>query len=107
YIMLTPRSANGVLWSAATTNSGGGENGVAWTSPLPIGARTHVAMSYDFNAGTMRLYVNGQRVASANTVVPLRGISDVNVWLGRSNWPDPYFNGQIEEFRIYDGALSD
>ena len=33
--------------------------------------------------------------------------NDINVWLGRSQWPDPYFNGQLDEFRIYSGVLSD
>jgi hypothetical protein len=39
--------------------------------------------------------------------VPLNAISDINVWLGRSNWPDPPFSGQMDDFRIYDGVLSD
>jgi hypothetical protein len=31
----------------------------------------------------------------------------VNDWLGRSQFsPDPFFNGSINEFRIYDQALS-
>jgi hypothetical protein len=30
----------------------------------------------------------------------------VNPWLGRSQWNDPYFNGQFDEFRIYDGVLT-
>jgi glucose/arabinose dehydrogenase/type 1 glutamine amidotransferase/PKD repeat protein len=107
YIMLTPKSAGGVVWSAATTNSGGGEIGVAWTNALPVGVRTHVALSYDFTAGTTLLYVNGQRVANGVAAIPLGAITDVNVWLGRSNWPDPYFNGQFDEFRIHNGALSD
>ena len=35
------------------------------------------------------------------------GLTDINNWLGRSQWNDPYFNGQFEEFRIYNGALTD
>jgi hypothetical protein len=28
-------------------------------------------------------------------------------WLGRSQYPaDPYFNGLIDDFRIYNGVLS-
>jgi hypothetical protein len=27
-------------------------------------------------------------------------------WIGRSRYPDPYFNGKIDDFRIYRGALS-
>jgi hypothetical protein len=66
-----------------------------------------VALVYDFVAGTALLYVNGQRVSSGPIGIPLGAINDLNVWLGRSNWPDPYFNGQLDEFRIYNGVLSD
>ena len=27
-------------------------------------------------------------------------------WIGRSQYSDPYFNGLIDEFRIYHNALS-
>ena len=33
-------------------------------------------------------------------------MDDVNNWLGRSPWGDPLFDGSIDEFRIYDTALS-
>ncbi len=32
--------------------------------------------------------------------------STPNNWIGRSQWPDPYFNGRVEDFRIYTSALS-
>ena len=28
-----------------------------------------------------------------------------NMWIGKSNWPDPYFTGDYDEFRIYNGIL--
>jgi hypothetical protein len=31
---------------------------------------------------------------------------DNNNWLGRSQWPDPVFDGLFNEFRIYDHALT-
>jgi hypothetical protein len=105
--MLTPQSPAGVLRFAVTTNSGGGEIATTWTNAPPVGQRTHVALAYDFIAGTTLLYINGQRVANGVATIPLRAINDINVWLGRSNWPDPYFNGQLDEFRLYDGVLSD
>src|SRR5205807_6987044 len=81
--------------------------GVVWTNTLPIGRQTHVAVAYDFVAGTEILYVNGQRVSSTPVSIPLRAINDINDWFGRSNWPDPYFNGQLDELRIYNGVLAD
>ena len=34
-------------------------------------------------------------------------MDDRNVWLGRSVWQDPLFNGLFDEFRIYNGPLLD
>ena len=40
-------------------------------------------------------------------VVPSSQHDQVNNWLGRSQWSqDPFYNGSINGFRIYDGALS-
>jgi hypothetical protein len=66
-----------------------------------------VAVSYDFVAGSASLFLNGQRMTNGAASVRLGGISDVNVWLGKSQWNDPYFNGQFDEFRIYNGVVSD
>ncbi|MDB6068165.1 MAG: C-terminal target protein [Pedosphaera sp.] len=108
YLILTPSSGGGMLRFAASTNSGGGEVGVNGPSALIVGQRTHVAVAYDFVAGTAVLYADGQRVASGVASIPLGGITDINDWLGRSNWGgDPYFTGSLDEFRIYSGVLSD
>jgi hypothetical protein len=107
YIMLTPRSFDGVLRFAISTNSGNGEMPTLWTNALPVGQPTHLAVSYDLISSTAVLYVNGQRVSTGPAIIPLNAINDINVWLGRSNWPDPNFNGSLDEFRIYGGVLSD
>jgi len=80
---------------------------LAGPSAFPIGQETHVAVSYDFVAGTSVLYLNGQRITNGPASIPLSTINDVNVWLGKSQWVDPYFNGQFDEFRIYNGVVSD
>ena len=64
-------------------------------------------MTYDYIAGTSEIFLNGQPIATGSASVPLASISDVNVWLGKSQWNDPYFNGQFDEFRIYQGGLSE
>ena len=75
--------------------------------PLPVGTLTHFAVVYDPINGTRRLYINGKKIATALAFLPLTVIEDVHVWLGKSQFRDPYFNGSFEEFRIYDGPLSD
>ena len=45
-------------------------------------------------------------VNTATTVAPADLGVSVNDWLGRSQYGDPLFTGTINEFRIYDGAVS-
>ncbi len=107
YLALTPRNGANVMHFAATTNSAGGEISLDAAQMSPTGQQVHVAVSYDFLAGTAELFLNGQRIGTAAASIPLNRINDVNVWLGKSQWNDPYFNGQFDEFRIYSGALND
>ena len=69
---------------------------------------THVAVVW--NPGAARkffgLYINGTLVDSMTTTIPYSGINNVYSYIGRSTWDnDPYLNGSINEFRIYDGEL--
>jgi hypothetical protein len=105
YMYLTPRSGAGVARFAIATNYGYNEQAI--TAPaLPTGQWTHVAVTMSDNVLT--LYVNGVAVGSITTATttPFQlGTTDQN-WIGRSQYPaDPYFNGRIDDFRIYKGAL--
>lgn len=106
YLFLTPLGGTGVLRFAITV--GAGETPVL-NGPvaLPRGQEVHVAVVYNMAGGVAHLYYNGQRVASGAATIPLNQINDIQNWLGRSQWPDPGFVGQFNEFRIYDGALTD
>lgn len=70
----------------------------------------HVAgvWSSDGTGGAqLLLYRDGAFEGSRTTTFAPRDISDVNNWLGRSNWTgDAYLNGDLNEFRIYDGAMN-
>ena len=54
----------------------------------------------------MTLYVNGAAVNSVAVTIPLSSVSEVHAYLGRALYNDPYLTGSIDEFRIYDNALS-
>jgi hypothetical protein len=56
----------------------------------------------------MYLYLQGAQVATGmiDPAFNLNAIIDNNNWLGRSQWPDPIFDGSFNEFRIYDHALT-
>jgi fibronectin-binding autotransporter adhesin len=66
----------------------------------------HFALTIAGGAGgKMTLFKDGAVVASAATTLNPFLIDQVNTWIGRSNFQgDPFFNGQIDEFRIYDTA---
>ncbi len=107
YLFLSPKSGAGVVRFAITTNNGVGEQTIAGTAALPTGVWTHVAVTLAGSVGV--LYVNGVAVGSnsAMTAAPFRLGSTSQNWLGRSQYAaDPYFNGLIDDFRIYNGVLT-
>lgn len=86
-------------------------------APLASGTRYHVAVTFrDPGASsgkTLALYVNGAQRATrsiparANGVDNrLRTLDDRNVWIGRANYDIASIQASIDEFRIYDTALS-
>jgi hypothetical protein len=61
------------------------------------------------DASAMRLFLDGVEVASTSAVklTTLDLGAMPNNWIGRSEFPaDPYFDGMIDEVRVYDRALS-
>ncbi|MBN1505440.1 MAG: discoidin domain-containing protein [Sedimentisphaerales bacterium] len=109
YMFLTPRQGtNGAMRCALTTGSNTAESGVNGSATLPIGWH-HVAVVFDDIAMQIRLYVDGTLVGSgATTLLPKNlGVLTQN-WLGRSQWAsDGFFNGAIDDFRIYSRPLSE
>lgn len=76
-----------------------------YTSSFPIRELTHVAVT--LGASGVRLYVDGEEVAGEATanISPLDFKPILN-YIGRSQYPDPLFKGRIDDFRIYNYALS-
>jgi len=76
----------------------------------------HIVGTYDHNDtagganpnGTTRLYIDGALVGSVQLApnVNLRTFTNNNNWIGRSQWNDPVFDGLINEFRIYNHAIT-
>ncbi|MEK6647438.1 MAG: LamG-like jellyroll fold domain-containing protein [Candidatus Firestonebacteria bacterium] len=75
-----------------------------------VGAWYHVAGVYNKTTGEQKLYIDGQLVntqthTAGNTVVPLTAYPDMRI--GHSRAATGYFNGKIDEVRLYNRALTD
>lgn len=106
YMALEPRDGQGLLRFMVTGTHYYGEQTVTAASALPTGRWVHLAVTLRGRLAT--LYVDGS-VAGTNAEVDLApfqlGATTRN-WLGRSQYAaDPYFNGRMQDFRIYSGAL--
>ncbi|KOO53071.1 transmembrane protein, partial [Chrysochromulina tobinii] len=56
--------------------------------------------------GPAQIYWNGASVATtASTLFPLP-VSRSNLYVGKSNWDDPMFTGQMKDLLVWDVALS-
>jgi uncharacterized protein (TIGR03382 family) len=114
YIAMIPQS--GPQDFRATTKAATGNPAeiplIGTTTPLPANQRHHVVLVLDHSNlaagpnGTASLYLNNGAPATAEISGFLDLVVDNNNWLGRSQWPDPLFDGSIDEFRIYDHALT-
>ena len=107
YLFLTPRAARGGLAFTISNNGGYGSQTVSTPTPLATGRWVHVAVT--LSGSTATLYVDGSQVGAntAMTRAPFRLDSTESNWLGRSQYPaDPYFNGKVDDFRIYNGAMT-
>jgi len=106
-MFLTPQNgSDGRLRFAITTNGGGNEQQINCSSTMSAGVWYQVAVTLNGNTGI--LYLNGLPVGTNNamTLRPSSLGSTANNYLGRSQYPDPYLDGVIDEFRIYNVGLS-
>ena len=73
---------------------------------MPANQWVHVAVT--LGNGTAKLYVNGALKATMSgvTIKPSDFQPSAN-YIGKSQFPDPLFNGMVDEFRIYNRVLSD
>lgn len=107
YMCLIPKDSGGIMRFSVTGTSYFGEQTIAHTAALPTGSWTHVAVTLQGKLGT--LYVNGVSVGSnaAMDLAPFQLGATRQNWLGRSQYSaDPYFNGKLQDVRIYSGALN-
>ncbi len=112
-VLLKERGTTGLTYALYSADDTGrppagyvyrnGDQSVVGPSTLPLNAWSHLAVTY--NASALRLFVNGVQVATRNqtgamptTAGPLR-IGGNSVW-------GEYYNGLIDEVRVYNNALT-
>jgi len=111
YMFLTGNAGGGGLRFAMTIggNVTGAEDQTNAPNVLP-GGWHHVAVTIDPDTTTHSMYLDGKLVAqnTAARFTPSDLGETTQNWLGRSQYvADPYFNGSLDELRIYNRALSD
>ena len=107
YMFLTSNNGSRIV-RFAIRSTAVGEQIVNAPAALTTGWH-HVAIVIDSVTMRLQLYQDGTLAASgATTVLPKdMGVTNQN-WLGRSQWTaDPFFGGSVDEFRIYNRALSE
>jgi hypothetical protein len=94
----------GVAAPAGTIKTSTGHHTVHGSSALAIGQWTHVATTYD--GATQRFYVNGTLVASRAQTGSMQ-VSGSPLRIGGNNaWAGEFFQGLIDEVRVYNRALT-
>ena len=73
---------------------------------MPLGQWTNLTIT--LSGGTGRMYVNGALVASNAdmTLTPSSMGDTTQNYIGKSQYADPLLNAAVDDFQIYDRALS-
>ncbi|MEN6309193.1 MAG: LamG-like jellyroll fold domain-containing protein [Anaerohalosphaeraceae bacterium] len=105
YMFLTPSSGGNTLRFGITTSGNSSGEQQINTSGLTVGQWTHVAVTLNSNVGT--IYVNGTpRATNASMTINPSDFQPSKNYLGKSQWPDPLFNGMMDDVMIADYALT-
>jgi hypothetical protein len=108
-MFLTPRTdTNGPMRFAITITGSSDEDRTTAPATLPSGWH-HVVVTFDQDNTTHLLYLDGEVVAENTNAryTPSNLGNTTQNWLGRSQYPvDAYFSGSLDDFRIYDTALT-
>jgi hypothetical protein len=105
-MFLTVNGGGAGLRFGITTGGNGAEQDLTGGGQLPVNTWSHVAVTLSGTTGT--LYLNGTAVATSSTMTlkpSSLGATNQN-WIGRSQYADPYLNGTVDDFAVYERALS-
>jgi len=106
YIFCAPQGGRIAITAADPGYTG--EQNATGAGDLSYHTNLHFVAVYNPPGGTLALYTNGAQVAlNSSVTVPMSSVSDTLNYIGRSLYNvDPYPDLSLDEFRIYNGALS-
>ncbi len=100
-------ATNGTIGRPALQTYNGTTPSTVITAPNAIALNQWVHLGFVFENGVGRLYVNGVLVNQGPQLYP-QNIVRTLCYIGRSNWAsDGYLNGILDDFRIYNRAITD
>jgi alpha-L-arabinofuranosidase len=104
YIFCQPR--NGRI--AITASNYAGEQNANGNFDFSFQTNLHVTAVFNPPLGYLALYTNGVlAVQNSSVTIPMSSVSNLFSYIGRSLYSgDSYFNFNLDELRIYNGALS-
>lgn len=106
YMCLTANTTDAGVEFAITQTGESNEQAIASGAYLPVGAWKHVAVTLSGRMGV--LYIDGVEVGrnSNISIKPSTLGSTSNNYIGKSQSYGSYLDGMIDDFQIYDRALS-
>ncbi|MBN2736545.1 MAG: family 43 glycosylhydrolase [Spirochaetales bacterium] len=108
FMMMTPDSGTtGFPYFAITISGNDGEQGIDSDKALQPGQWQHIAVVKE--GVTAIMYIDGEEAGrnSNMTLSPSDMGNTIDNFIGRSQWEqDPYLNAEIDDFRIYNRAIS-
>jgi len=104
YMFLTPKAYLAGMRFGITTSGNTNEQTIDAPFALPTNTWCHVAVTLDGEQGIM--YFNGEPVATNTVTIRPWEIQARANYIGKSQWPDPGFEGRMASFRVFAHALS-
>jgi len=108
YLVIDNGNSDTPQFTITTDGSGDDEDTVA-PSVLSFNTWHHIAITINAATHTHRMYINGSYVAqNTHGYLDPHDLGNTNKnYLGRSNYSDdPYFNGKMDDVRIYNYVLT-
>ena len=110
YLFTSPSNGDGNLRTAVTRNGAGGEATITGAGAMPRDRYVDLTVTLDTDVDRITTYLDGAAVSSATTDASAGDLLTASAaqagYIGRSFYPDPPFDGAIDDFQIFRSALT-